>query len=146
MFKSSITHSVLWRCTIKKHTQMGNSHHGNALAERVTRLINQELLGGGGATPPLLPTFFSSPYIFCVVIPFCFLLSFFLFFLLFFFSFFCFLTCISIRTIEQYIYNKTYGPVHKISNNVVCATSKASDQPAHSRSLIRAFASRLSIL
>ena len=37
-------------------------------------------------------------------------------------------------------------PVHDISNNVVCATSKASDQPAHMRSLIRAFASRLSIL
>ena len=35
---------------------------------------------------------------------------------------------------------------HEISNNVVCATSKASDQPAHTRSLIRAFASRLSIL
>ena len=39
-----------------------------------------------------------------------------------------------------------YKPVHEISNNVVCATSKASDQPAHTRSLIRAFASRLSIL
>ena len=39
-----------------------------------------------------------------------------------------------------------YEPVHEISNNVVCATSKASDQPAHMRSLIRAFASRLSIL
>ena len=37
-------------------------------------------------------------------------------------------------------------PVHEISNNVVCATSKASDQPAHMRSLIRAFASRLNIL
>ena len=37
-------------------------------------------------------------------------------------------------------------PVHEISNNVVCATSKASDQPAHTRSLIRAFASHLSIL
>ena len=37
-------------------------------------------------------------------------------------------------------------PVHEISNNVVCATGKASDQPAHTRSLIRAFASRLSIL
>ena len=34
-------------------------------------------------------------------------------------------------------------PVHEISNNVVCATSKASDQPVHTRSLIRAFASRL---
>ena len=37
-------------------------------------------------------------------------------------------------------------PWHDISNNVVCATSKASDQPARKRSLIRAFASRLSIL
>ena len=35
---------------------------------------------------------------------------------------------------------------HEISNNVVCATSKASDQPAHMRSLIRAFASHLNIL
>ena len=43
--------------------------------------------------------------------------------------------------------NKQYTePVHEISNNVVCATSKASYQPAHTRSLIRAFASRLSIL
>ena len=35
---------------------------------------------------------------------------------------------------------------HEMSNNVVCETSKASDQPAHTRSLIRAFASRLNIL
>ena len=41
---------------------------------------------------------------------------------------------------------ETFGPVHEISNNVVCATSKASDQPAHTRSLIRAFASPMSIL
>ena len=34
-------------------------------------------------------------------------------------------------------------PVHEISNNVVSATSKAPDQPAHTRSLIRAFACRL---
>ena len=39
-----------------------------------------------------------------------------------------------------------FEPVHEISNNLVCATSKASDQPAHTRSLIRAFACRLSIL
>ena len=39
-----------------------------------------------------------------------------------------------------------FEPVHEISNNVVCATSKAPDQPAHTRSLIRAFASRFSIL
>ena len=37
-------------------------------------------------------------------------------------------------------------PRHEISNNVVCATSKGSDQPAHTRSLIRAFAGRLNIL
>ena len=42
--------------------------------------------------------------------------------------------------------NKLIEPVHEISNNVVCATIKASDQPAHTRSLIRAFASHLSIL
>ena len=36
-----------------------------------------------------------------------------------------------------------FEPVHEISNNVVCLTSKASDQPTHIR---RAFASRLSIL
>ena len=37
-------------------------------------------------------------------------------------------------------------PRHEISNNVVCATSNASDQPVHTRSLLRAFASRLNIL
>ena len=37
---------------------------------------------------------------------------------------------------------RSFEPVHEISNNVVCATSKGSDQPAHTRSLIRAFASR----
>ena len=37
-------------------------------------------------------------------------------------------------------------PRHEISNNVVCVTSKAADQPAHMRRLIRAFASRLTIL
>ena len=36
-----------------------------------------------------------------------------------------------------------FEPVHEISNNVVCATSKASEQPEHMRSLIRTFASRL---
>ena len=33
-----------------------------------------------------------------------------------------------------------FEPVHEISNNVVCVTSKASDQPAHMRGLIRAIA------
>ena len=41
---------------------------------------------------------------------------------------------------------KRFEPVHEIFNNVVCATSIASDQPAHMRSQIRAFASHLSIL
>ena len=39
-----------------------------------------------------------------------------------------------------------FEPVHDISNNVVCATSKASDQPWHTHSLIRAFTSCLSNL
>ena len=37
-------------------------------------------------------------------------------------------------------------PVHEISNNEVCTTRKASDQSAHTRSLIKVFASRLSII
>ena len=44
------------------------------------------------------------------------------------------------------LYDIVLDCLHEISNNVVCAASKASDQPAHTRSLIRAFASRLSIL
>ena len=36
-----------------------------------------------------------------------------------------------------------YEPRHEISNNVVNVTGKTSDQPAHTCSLIRAFASRL---
>ena len=39
-----------------------------------------------------------------------------------------------------------YEPRHEISNNVVVAISKASDQPAPRRSLIRAFAGRLIVL
>ena len=39
-----------------------------------------------------------------------------------------------------------HEPRHEISNNVACATSKGSDQPAHTRRLIRAFACRLNIL
>ena len=39
-----------------------------------------------------------------------------------------------------------FEPRHYISNNVVGVTSKGSDQPAHKRSLIRAFPSRLNIL
>ena len=41
---------------------------------------------------------------------------------------------------------RSFEPWHEISNNVVCATSKGSDQPAHTHRLIRAFASRLNIL
>ena len=37
-------------------------------------------------------------------------------------------------------------PQHEITNNVVCETGKASDQPVHLGSLIRAFASGLNIL
>ena len=57
-----------------------------------------------------------------------------------------FVTCIFVK--YEYIASHKIAnePVHEISNNVVCATIKASDQPAHTRSLIRAFASRLSIL
>ena len=39
-----------------------------------------------------------------------------------------------------------FSPQHEISNNVVCATSKTSDQPTHTRNLIRTFASCLKIL
>ena len=42
-------------------------------------------------------------------------------------------------------YRHTFEPRHEISNDVVCATRKASDQPAHTYSLIRAFACRLNI-
>ena len=40
----------------------------------------------------------------------------------------------------------TFERWHEISNYVVCATSKGSDQPAHTHRLIRAFADRLNIL
>ena len=42
--------------------------------------------------------------------------------------------------------NKSYVSRHEISNNVVCATNKTSDQPVHTSSLVRACASRLNIL
>ena len=47
---------------------------------------------------------------------------------------------------QSYVGLNAYEPRHEISNNMVCATSKASDQPAHTPSLIKAFASRLNIL
>ena len=40
----------------------------------------------------------------------------------------------------------TFEPRYEISNNVVCATSKGSDQSAYMRSLIRAFASHFNIV
>ena len=43
-------------------------------------------------------------------------------------------------------FNNKIEPQHRISNNVVCATSKGSDQPTHTCSLFRAFACRLNIL
>ena len=42
--------------------------------------------------------------------------------------------------------HKTIEMRHGISNNVVCTSSIASDQPAHACSLIKAFASHLNIL
>ena len=44
------------------------------------------------------------------------------------------------------VLRKRYEPLHEISNNVVYATSNGSVQPAHTRSLIRAYARRLNIL
>ena len=41
---------------------------------------------------------------------------------------------------------ETNEPQDEISNNVVCATNKASDQPVCTRSLIRAFASCFNML
>ena len=39
----------------------------------------------------------------------------------------------------------TFEPQHVSSNNGVCATSKGSDQPAQTRSVLIAFARRLNI-
>ena len=49
----------------------------------------------------------------------------------------------------HFIANRTVGviePRHEIPNNVLCVIRKASDQPVHTHSLIRAFASPLHIL
>ena len=46
----------------------------------------------------------------------------------------------------ELFFQSTRPTGHEISNNAVSATSKASDQPVHTGSLIRAFASRLNIL
>ena len=52
----------------------------------------------------------------------------------------------SLSLLSCYLYCHIFEPQHEISNNVVCATSKDSDQPELTCSLIRAFASRLNIL
>ena len=57
-----------------------------------------------------------------------------------------YLTILHLLCPSTCIFLLIFEPWHEISNNVVCATGKASDQPAHMRSLIRAFASRLYIL
>ena len=48
--------------------------------------------------------------------------------------------------ISYFTYVLAFEPRHKISNDVECATNKASDQPVHMHRLIRGFASRLRIL
>ena len=45
------------------------------------------------------------------------------------------------KTALQFL-GRVFEPRHEIFNNVVCGTNKGSDQPVHTRSLIRAFASR----
>ena len=52
--------------------------------------------------------------------------------------------CIHIR--DAFIVLLVYEPQHEIANNVVCATSKGSEQPAHMRSVVTVFASRWNIL
>ena len=49
-------------------------------------------------------------------------------------------------TCTHFLVSDIIEPRHELFNNVECATSKCSDQPAHMRSLVRAFASRLNIL
>ena len=41
---------------------------------------------------------------------------------------------LSCSCIDGHLYTFRTEPVHEISNNVVCVTSKASDQPAHMQS------------
>ena len=56
------------------------------------------------------------------------------------------LCCISqLEKLEKFVAAKVNEPWLEISNNVVCAAlnqKKGSDQPAHTRRLIRAFAGR----
>ena len=57
----------------------------------------------------------------------------------------CFIDISSHSTNDVKLYHNDilYEPRHEISNNVVSATSKGSDQPAHTHRLVSAFASRL---
>ena len=55
-------------------------------------------------------------------------------------------TLYAILNISENATLQYFEPLHKISNNVVCTTSKVSDQPVHTHSLIRVFAGRLNIL
>ena len=57
-----------------------------------------------------------------------------------------FLALLSAAVFTRIQFSTRNEPQHGISNNVVCANSLASDQSVQTRSLIRAFASRLSIL
>ena len=52
----------------------------------------------------------------------------------------------NVKVAELYRFINKMSLCMRFPKNVVCATSKASDQPAHMRSLMRAFASHLSIL
>ena len=50
-------------------------------------------------------------------------------------------TYMNTPTLRRLPVKTQYEPRHEISNNVVCATSKGSDQPARTHMLVRAFAS-----
>ena len=50
------------------------------------------------------------------------------------------------KKMKIFVMNIIFEPWHEISNIVVCATSKGSDQPAHTQSDHRAFASPFSII
>ena len=52
----------------------------------------------------------------------------------------CSISCANFTTSKMYRQRKKHKPVHEIFNNEVCASSKASDQSAYTRSLISAFA------
>ena len=52
---------------------------------------------------------------------------------------------LSYPSVEKYVSN-VKRIIIEPRHGVVCATSKASDQPVHTRTLIRAFACRLNVL